>query len=148
MENFGRILSNTSDMGNERNDTGSERMGKNSDGGNVSGNRNNDFFYNLSPLYNSNMATIKIGWALFNLLGWPSFILVFVSSVFSMLDIPTDIQFPPAYKDTVAVLGIIFAIVKILTALENWWEKRIANRERLFLLNEKIKAANHKSTKK
>ena len=147
MENSGRILSNTSDMGNERNDTGGNRMGKNSNGGNVRSNRYDGFFYNLSPLCNSNMATIKIGWTLFNLLGWPSFIIVAFSWVCRTLQIPTDFQLPERYTDAVAILGIVFIFIKILTAIEIWWEKRIANKERTFMLNEKIKAANSKSTK-
>ena len=147
MENSGNIFSNTSDMGNERNDTGVERMGKKGDGGDVYNNRSNYFFYNLSPLYDSNMATIKIGWALFNLLGWPSFMLVVFAWICRLLQIPTDFQLPERYTDTVAILGIVFIVVKILTAIENWWGKRIANRDRLFMLNEKIKEANRKSKK-
>lgn len=130
MDSFGNIFSDTLDMGNKSSHIRTEHKRDKSSSNIISDRRSSDFLNNLYALfkqYKEQMATVKIGWFLFNLLGWPTAILTFLSAIFGDI-VLGDISEP--YKSIVIVLGIFFLIVKILISYEHWREKHINNSER------------------
>jgi len=131
MDQYGTVFRDKVDMGNQGSNNGSVNKRKEHNGNNVSDKRFNSFSEYLYAFNKSEMATAKVVWWLFNLLGWPSAILTLSSAIFGDIMLG-EISEP--YKSVVLVLGIIFLVVKILIAIEHYREKRILNREREFEL--------------
>lgn len=127
---FGNIFSDTVDMGDKSSHIRTEYKRSQSGGNVIQGGRNSSIPNNLYALFKQakkEMATVKIGWFLFNFLGWPTAIITFLSAIFGDV-VLGDIGEP--YKSIVIVLGIFFLIVKILISYEHWREKHINNSER------------------
>jgi len=137
MDNFGNIFSDTFDMGSKSSDVRAKyQRNQNSDNAVHSG-RSSNIDYNLYTLFKQakeKMATVKIGWILFNILGWPTAIFTFLSALFGDI-VLGDIGEPA--RSIVIILGIVFIVVKILISYEHWREKHIANQEKEFELQRK-----------
>ncbi len=137
MDNFGSIFSDKVNMGNQSLNVRDEHKRENNSNHAVYSRRNISILNYLFTLFKQakeQMATVKIGWILFNILGWPTAILTFLSAIFGDI-VLGDITEP--YRSIIIVLGIVFIIVKILIAYEGWREKHIANEEREFELQRK-----------
>src|SRR5262245_1070748 len=122
MDNFGSIFSNTTNMGNEGRNIRYQWERKKSDGSSVSDKFSSSFIYHIYPFNTWKMATAKVVWYLFNLLGWPSAIyLLYASCIGFFKGILGDIKFVEIgepFKTVVLILGLIFLVVKILILLE------------------------------
>ncbi len=137
MDNFGSIFSDKVNMGNQSLNVRDEHKRENNSNHAVYSRRNSstlNYLFTLFKQAKEQMATVKIGWILFNILGWPTAILTFLSAIFGDI-VLGDITEP--YRSIIIVLGIVFIIVKILIAYEGWREKHIANEEREFELQRK-----------
>jgi hypothetical protein len=142
MDNFGSIFSDKVNMGNQSSNIRHEHKREDSSNGTVYSRRSSSFLHYLFTLLKQakeEMTTIKVGWILFNLLGWPTAILTLASALFGDI-VLGEIAEP--YKSIVIILGLVFLIVKILIAYEAWQEKHISNKEREFDLLQK-KLNNH-----
>lgn len=74
------------------------------------------------------MAEAKLGWILFQLLGWP----IAITALFANIP-PLTVEEP--YKWIMATFGVLFMVVNFLRAREKWRREKMDNDDREFDLN-------------
>lgn len=128
MEDSGTFFSDKSDMGSQRNDTGSSNLGKNSDGSDVWSNAYNNIYHNISPLYKKDMAeAMALGWKLFYIFGFSGITLSYFSAWHvKLLDISFD-QMPYPFKNLMYFLSAIVLGITAWRGYQAGRKQRIAN---------------------
>lgn len=88
------------------------------------------------------MATIKMGWILYNLLGWPPAIASLLSVTLSWIGVGDIVlgEIARPYKDIILIVGIIFLLTKVAIGIEVWVERRISNKRRAFELKKEMES--------
>ncbi len=88
------------------------------------------FGNNILPTLKKNkMATAKVTWFLFHLLGVPCFLLsALPPKWFSLLDINVA-DIPQPYKTMLWILAVLYMITVIARSLEKWHHMHLRNRE-------------------
>lgn len=151
MDNFGSIFSDTVGMGDKSSNRRDNHKSENRSFSDVYGRRdsgsdNNDYAIHapsLNTLYKNlvqKMATVKIGWLLFNLLGYPAAFIAIFASFFGDTFIETV---PEPYKTIVILLGVIFLIIKIGILGEHLWERHLNNLRKSEELKRFMQSKNH-----
>jgi len=87
------------------------------------------------------MATVKIGWIFFQLLGWPITFLSLSEKFALWIDVPAaafHLQEP--YQSVISVLAIIFLITMILRNFEIWRKAHISNNHEIHKMRRMYKS--------
>lgn len=142
MDNFGSIFSDKMGMGDKSSDIRSEYKREGSRTDTIHSRFGGSSISDLFTLFNrqKKMATIKIGWVLYNLLGWPPAILSFLSALFSTTKFGDIIlgEIARPYKDIILIVGIIFLLTKVAHGIEKWISHRIDNKRKAFELKKEV----------
>jgi len=99
--------------------------------------RNHNFMYYLFTVCKKDMAEAKIGWILFQLLGWPVTIFSFLA------DVP-GINIGEPYRTIMALFGIVFMCMNVLRAREKWRKEKMENDDKQKEINRKWDEFSHR----